>query len=373
MTVFKAYLNIMKKNSIGIMIYFFIFVLISVLSMVSSQKLPSDNVDSNISVAVINNDRDNEFSDKIKKYLDKNYSMKYVKDDNETIKESLISGYVQYVLKINDDSSLEYYVHKDDESVYLINSKIIEYIQINKLLSKYNVKNIEQKSDNIISNDIKLSFHINKDVKKARIINSMYRYYNYQLFVVLAIIMIGTYFIESRFYAGVVKNRISISKMNSRKFNLAVIKSSLSYILFVWLVFSALSVCIFGAGYINSKVGYQFLLSSFIYLIPASGLSFFIASISKNANMNMAITNLLTLTLSFISGVFVPKEFLPEYLEKIALFSPMFWNGRLYSSIVEGVFWNYSTIRYFLVQLLIGITFIMLTLVIHKNRAKNEV
>lgn len=357
MTVFKSYLKIMRKNSVGIMIYMVIFISISVMVSVSlSNSKPGNYVKNQKTIAVINMSND-KTSKELEKYLNKNFDVKKIRNDEKTIKENLFTQYVSYVLKINKDNSMEYYINKDIGVAFIVNGKVEEYLKTNKLLNKYNIENADSKTQNILEDNLEISYIKDQNTLKSE---SLYYYYNSQSFVVMSVIMIGVFIGYSKYKQRNVKDRIGSSAMASKKVETKVLLSSLIFVAFVWLVLLITTVVLFDRQLLFSSIGLEYILSSIIYLVPTYGLAYLIATISKDTNVNTALVNFIVLPLSFISGVFVPLEFLPKSIEKIAIISPMYWNNKLYRLIMDGSFGNSDTYIYIGIQILFFITFVLL-------------
>lgn len=361
MRIFKSYLKILKKNSLGIIIYLVIFIALSILFTFKSANNESDK-SININIAVINNSKDS-FGNELKKHLGKSYNIVEIKDDKDVISESILTSYVDYVLKINEDNSLIKY--SVDVSDYMINSKIYEFVQIKEIMSLG--KNSSENTSKILGDNLKLK-HYKQGDDAFKISESMYYYHNYLLFVILSIIIIGLYYSE-RLLQG---NRILVSGTKLKDINKKLIASSIFYILSVWIIFMILFAISFGKEVVGNSTAYKYILSSFIYLIPASGIGYFIGSISKTREANMAMQNIVTMLFAFISNVFIPFEFLPDFLKKVAIISPMYWSNLVLKSILEGGFFEASTVLHMAIQVLIGLTLVLLSVFMRKNKSKNE-
>lgn len=61
------------------------------------------------------------------------------------------------------------------------------------------------------------------------------------------------------------------------------------------------------------------------YTFVCLGLGFFVGHTIKSQNAIHGAVNVVSLGMSFISGVFVPRELLGETVKRIASFTPTYW------------------------------------------------
>lgn len=368
MTVFKSYIKVMKKNFTGILLYMVIFIGISVMITLSlSNSEPGNYVETNKTIAVINESQSSEAKN-LENYLRKSFDVTEIKTDEKSIKENIFTQYVAYVLKINKDDSMEYYVNKDEGVSFIVNGKIEEYLNTNDILKKYKIKDADEITDKILDKNVKISYSKDESSLKAE---SLYYYYNSQSFVVMSILMIGVFLGYSKYKQANVKARMAVSATPDRTIERKIVMCSMAFIGFVWSVFLITAVILFDKDVLFGPVGVKYIISSLVYLLPVYGLSYFVATLSKDSNTNMAMVNFIVLPLSFISGVFVPLEFLPKFIEKIAIISPMYWNNKLYSSIFSGNFGDQNTIVYIGIQILFFLTFTLLGYLSSKRKLRS--
>ena len=71
--------------------------------------------------------------------------------------------------------------------------------------------------------------------------------------------------------------------------------------------------------------GLLFIANSFIFVICATTLSFFIGNIVNNKNSITGIVNVIGLGSSFLCGAFIPQEWLPETVKIIGHIFPTYY------------------------------------------------
>ena len=75
----------------------------------------------------------------------------------------------------------------------------------------------------------------------------------------------------------------------------------------------------------TSMHGALFIINSLIYTINATALSFLIGSLVTNKNAVTGIVNVIAIGSSFLCGVFVPMQYLPESVKTMGHALPTFY------------------------------------------------
>lgn len=370
MTVFKVYCKIMRRSGIGLTVYVLIFTVIAIGIFLSEKSGEEVKPARNLKIAVINLD-DREESLGLLEFLKQNFKVLEWEDDEVILKESLFTQDIEYALKIEKGGELTSYAYSNTVVNVLVNERIREYLSLNRLLYAYRIKEKPEKiAGEIMSRDLLLSFNTGKE---GRNISYNFKgYFTALSYVLSAVLMMGVYIGKDAFYKRKVKNRIGISKESMKSFNLKLFASSGTFVLVTWLYFVLLCVTLFGLEHLSNGMIYMYIFGSFIFMIPTIALSYLVALFSKNYEMSSALVNMITLPSAFISGVFVPREVLPEFVEKIAIFSPMYWATRVYENIADGNFFVPETGFFLLIEILMGGMFLSIALVLTKNRGLKE-
>lgn len=370
MTVFKTYFKIMKKNSKTMLLYILIFMVIAVgITVSSGREWNKTDINSNIRISVINLDKENQRSQGLKAYLESNFKPVKILSDDRSIKESLLSSYVDYVLKIDKNGDLKYYVNKDQGDSFLVNQKAMEYLSTYDLMDKYRFKGME-KPEKILKERISVDYLAqskeSKDIKY-----NIYSYYNVTSYIIFTVLMLGAFIGQSSFNSKKISDRIRVSKISNKKLGLNLFLSSLIFVVIVWMIFFVMSVVLFRASMFSSY-GRGFIMASLLYLIPASAMSYLFANISANPAVNTGLTNILGLLFSFVSGIFIPLKYIPSYIEMLAIVSPMYWNNKIYSAILDSSSSSKGIMVYVFIQILIGLACLFVGLVLKNKNVESK-
>ena len=121
-----------------------------------------------------------------------------------------------------------------------------------------------------------------------------------------------------------VNKRIIISSTNYQEHNKLLLYSSFVYVFLIWLLYSILGVIIFKNEILNLK-GIIYLGNTLIFSFVALTIALFISSVINNKNAISGIVNVFALGQAFLCGAFIPTEYLPDTVLKIAHILPSYY------------------------------------------------
>lgn len=319
MNVFKTYFKILKRKLPTLSIHFTIFI-IMIVGLVLGMPKDDYQINENFRLSIINRDPENEESKRLENYLNDKYSVYPIRDSNEDILNAITDGLSDYVLVINKGFELEYFGNSQGVSSVLMNMNINEYLNNYEIANKY-LDNPSEAINKVMNETPKTSYITNasKDVKSQ----AMRLAYNYSSYPLMALLMNAIFLGLKNFNKEEIDSRIEVSGINRKKYTTELYLASLASVLLIWAIINVISIIVFRDG--NKNDLFMYVLNSLIYILPISALGFLISNnLKKDAAITGAIT-VISLGLSFISGVFVSSEFLSEGLIKASTFFPTYW------------------------------------------------
>lgn len=198
-------------------------------------------------------------------------------------------------------------------------------------------------------------------------------YYNFANYSILAGCVYIICIILSSFNGEMIKKRTIISSMNNREYNRKLLLANSLFAIILWLFYVLVSFILIG-NIMFTINGIFYILNSFIFSICALTLAFLIGNISNNKNALNGIVNVIALGSSFLCGAFVPTEYLPDLVLKIAHILPSYYfinTNNLLTSMDE---FNFTSLKPVLINMIIivifSLVFITLTNVISKRKNK---
>jgi len=117
--------------------------------------------------------------------------------------------------------------------------------------------------------------------------------------------------------------------MSTRK-NAQIGLGCISYSLIIWTVFVILGILMYHPSRIFSKNGLLCLLNSFVFMLIATSITLIVSAFSIKGQTSLSmISNTLGIGMSFLCGVFVPQMFLGDKVLSFARFLPVYWYVRI--------------------------------------------
>lgn len=335
MQVFKAFFITLKKNIISVLIYFIIFLVLTILLSGNGEKQTEITFkDAKVKMAVI--DKDNTvLSKSLYDYLDTTQTIVTIKEDQESISDELFYRNVEYVLFINKgfednikagkyDNIVENVKVPQSISGALLDNKINQYLSV---LSTYMVSgySAEEAAENA-SDATKISAKINmyQTDKPSENRTSTYYFYTYISYVLIGMLTVGLGEILITFRKKDLSARIRCSALSHTRRNGELIISSLIFSFACWGAYVLLSFIMYYSDMVSIK-GNLYILNSFVFLLIAMSLTYLISFlVNTPSTLNMA-SNIIGLGLSFLGGIFVPLQFMSKGVLRFSKLLPTYW------------------------------------------------
>lgn len=331
MIVFKTILKILNKLKGLIILYTIMLISVTLVNQTS------DNVDSfeevKPSVIIVNNDKSkNGVTNHFIKYLENHMEVKDIDTGNEEkIDDALFYRDVSLVVYIpdgfgddlldNKDVSVEYKISGDKGSSY---GKML----VQNYFDSFNIYNNYYDGDELFDRlDNALNLDVNVEVKNKLDTNSlsrMARFFNFLNYAILAGCVYSISMILASLKSENVRKRTIVSSYDYKKYNRIVLEACSIVIIGMWLLYMILALIIFKDLFISMN-GLWYVINSFVFSLCSLCIGFLIGNITQNKGAISGIVNVISLGSSFLCGCFVPFEFMPDYVIKIAHIFPTYY------------------------------------------------
>jgi ABC-2 type transport system permease protein len=306
-----------------------------------------------------------------------------IPDETEALQDALYFRKVSYIVRVPEGFS-EGFMRSEDvrlEKTAVPNSA--DNIYIDLCIDKYfntarlyvrNLKDISQEA---------LARYLESDLAPAASVemitngeeNNDHTYanyfYNFLAYSLLSVIILGMSSLIFVFNDRDLKLRNDCSPVKPGSINMQFILSNLLFTVSAWFVMVLLCFLFNFKNSLSMNTVY-FLLSSFVFVFCCCGLSYFIGNLIKSKGAISAVCNIVTLGFCFISGVFVPQEFLGSFVLKVAGFTPTYWYVKANNEIAKLTEFGFQNVKPILSDLLIiigfGLAFFTAALVVVKKK-----
>lgn len=384
MKVFNTCLKIVKKHAPQLSIYIFIFLALSILFTVTSPSGKIENfTQSKARVAIVNHDEDSVLIKGLKDYLGEHSEFVTVPDSSEKIQDSLYYRDIEYLVTIPKGFTNDFLQGKEvsigKTEVPGSTSGIYTGILINKYLNTarlYISGSQAVKQEELIKSIAKdLQYDTKVEMKKTpagdSANNPLRYYYNYQAYIMICILLYGVSSIMMAFNDTNLKRRNACSPIKNISMNAQILLGNLAFALLCWGLIVIFSFILYKGKMFTPSSAYM-TLNSFVFMITALSISFFVGLLVKSKNAQAAAANVLSLGLCFISGAFVPQELLSKGVLTIANFTPTYWYIKANNDIAGLANFNMENMapifRCMLIELGFAVAIISLALVMSKRK-----
>lgn len=389
MQVFKLYFKIFKQNLFSILVYTGLFVGILVMISLNIRREEEKKFTSKeIPILVVNEDGNNNLIEGFLNYLDAYVTYVPIENDEEKRKDALFYNEVYYILTIpagfseaflsgNEVELRKECIPNAAETVF-VDTAINDYFNMAKVYRKHmpnlSIEELNFYIENNLDVETSVAFNDNgsKNVHKGSD-NYYMTYFNTLGYILLACFVTGVSHVLLAFNQLDIRRRNSAAPISNRSINIQLILANLVFVLSYVVVF-------FVIGYLfnpNKVIGmgtYLYWLNTIVFALVTLSISYIIGNTVTSKNAIHAIATALSLGLAFISGMFVPQEFLGKAVLRLASFTPAYWFVKANDTIALMSNYSWENIRQIYLPLGIQLGFaaaiISMSLVISKRKSQ---
>ena len=375
MTVYKSFIKLLAKERISILLSLLVSLLPLALIIFSETEEQKEFQTTPLDLAVVN-ESDSELASQMIDYFEETNRVEIKNEENEKdLRQQLYVGLYDAVIKIPSD--FEERLFQQEETVVEIESNLfpetryLSFDLVNKYLRyadtfltsnpELTAEQLKNKISNILQKSTEVSF-----IGQEKINDELTNYY--PSLALLAWVIMQTSLgilgnVMLSFREEEIQSRVLVSGLSSFRYNLQVFFAQITYgvglfgisFAFLWIMLPD-----------NLAISWGSLAGTLAtYIFSSLGLSFLLTQMIENRYLHRAITLVITLVLSFISGVFIPVDLLSDSMRRLASFSPMYYYYDAItkiSSSANEVIYNWAILFAF------GVVFIFVGLVFARQK-----
>lgn len=378
-------MNIIKKNLPILLIYVFVFIMVSLIMAANMtqdmEKITSFNR-SKANIAFIC-EENSPLIDGFREELSKTANFVELPDETDALQDALFFRSVSYILRApagftesfmnGEDVQLEKTFVPDSVSNTYIDLSIDKYFNTAKLY----INSLEGITQEELVSHLKANLAETATVavktNGEKTENQTYAnyFFNYLSYSLLSVIILGMGALMIVFNNRDLKLRNGCSPLTATSINLQFVLANLTFTFASWVIMILLCLAVNAKNSFNLNTLY-FVLNSLVFAFCCAGISYLIGNLVKSPNAVSAVCNVVALGLSFISGAFVPQDLLGGPVLKIASFAPTYWFVKANNAIAGLSRFDYSHLKPVLSDMLIvvcfAVTFFAVALVVGKKR-----
>lgn len=151
-----------------------------------------------------------------------------------------------------------------------------------------------------------------------------YYYFTYLSYILPSVLILVLGPIIHAFYKKDVKMRTDCGLVSVRRQNLTIVGGISIVALLFWALLLLMGILLYRKDFTAAAFLFG-VLNSFLLLLVSIGISVIIGMLVKGDDALNGASNLVSMGMAFLCGVFVPGELLPDYVNKMAEFLPVSW------------------------------------------------
>lgn len=380
MTVFRAFLRIVKKCLFPIILYTGILILFSGINM-SSNDNNMNFVSSKPDIYIINNDKYEGITKSLIDYMTSNSEVIELKDTSDARSDAIFYRDVNFIMEIPANFNQEYMSGIELE-IKIETTGDYPSIQAKNLLDRYlstariyrnlnlSEEDLLKKINESLENKVNIEVTTKLDTST---LNKASNYFNFLNYAFLAGSIYVICLVLSSFKNENIKKRTMISSMKVSKFNRDLLLSNSLFAIILWVLYIILSFILIG-NLMFTMHGLMYILNSFVFAICTLCIAFLLGNMIINKDAINGIINVIALGSSFLCGAFVPMEYLPKSVLSIAHILPSYYyikNNNLISKIENIDLVNLKPILINMIILIVfALIFIIITNIITRRTRK---
>lgn len=389
MKAFKLFLKVLNNKKTTFIATFLIFLGIFNF-LVHSANVSQEVILYDMKVVVFDHDQ-SDLSKALTDYLEENNVVAEVEEDEQKINDAIFGGQLDYALVIPEG-----FQEKMDQGVLMdtptyvgvseSSTKVVD-TQINTFLAIYDNYRLnfggklEDKDRNWILEEMKVvmesevegSIAVSDELDNAKetmIFLTFLRLLPYPL-VSLGFSIIGT--TVTSLEKAKMKRRDLISGYPESKRTLQMFLAAFVCMLVIWFLLVASGAALNGINPFASKAMRLLVATSFTHVLATSSLVLLFAHLFPTKAAMSFLSTLLSLMVSFSTGVFVPRSFVWKPLLELSKVTPSYWDISNISELIgEGLSSNSYDMGAFrfniMVMALMAVVGLLVTMVIRKSR-----
>ncbi len=376
MTVFKAFLKVLNKNKSPIILYTVILICFGAFNFQTNDKSISFVADKP-DVYIMNNDEEEGITKNLVNYLKDNSNI--VELDEERLDDALFYRDVNYIVYIPKNYRNDF-LNGKNPTIEVKSTTDAQASFEEMLLERYlkvanTLQGIYQDEEELIREinevlETETSIELDSKVDVSSLAKATF-FYNFLSYSMLAGVIYVICLIISSFNSRNVRKRIIISSMNYKKHNRILLLSNLLFAFTLWLIYVIMSIILCGKVIFTSG-GIIYLVNSLLFTIMSVTLALLISTIVNNKDAINGIVNVVALGSSFLCGAFVPVEYLPSFIIKIAHILPSYWFINTNETVKYLEVFNFNSLKPVIINMgmlvFFSILFIILNSIISKRK-----
>ena len=391
MKVFKACCLIIKRRYVSILLYFIIFITLSVIMT----SLFSDNYSPDFSemrpkFTVINRDCDSPLADGIVAYLNLRGEEVVLMDRKDILQDATFYHATDFIVILPPGFHEGFFrgSRVDAETVlttetalgYYADSLVNQYLNLARIYHTANPDMDENALKNAVLNDLSARVSVEKiHYGESAPVNENYHVYVRMIpYVLMVIVILCVSSIMVAFRRPDLNMRNLCAPLKTRDVGLQQILCYSLMSCAAWIALNVTGFILCGSKLsgVDGRIIALIVLNTFAYTVVSTSIASLACSFVRGPSSQNAVANALSLILSFLGGVFVPLDLLGDSLLAVSRFTPAYWYEIALDRICALTIFNREALapvwQAMLIQFAFSVAVFCVALAVNKHRNASE-
>lgn len=386
MPVFNVSMKIIKKNIPIMLIYIFVFVMVSMIvkGITGTDDSVSTFSDTLVPIAVLS-EENTMITEGLIQALSDVATLVEIDDTRESIQDALFFRAVYMVVRIPEGYSdavmngnplpLETTTIPGSTESVQVNLQMNQFMKLAEMY-RIGTPNINEETlVNSVLEKLKNTTQVTVAEANPEAIQGdlMPFFFNYLAYSYMFIMLLGVSTIMLVFNRKEIKRRNACAPVTGLSKSLQFLLANAIFAFCTGLLLVILCLA-FDARNIFKPNTLIFILNAVVFGISVLGLSFLVGNLVKGREAISAVANIITLSSCFLSGVFVPQAFLAESVLRVASFFPTYWYVKANTLIANLTHFDFASLSevlgIFLIELGFAAAFLAVSLAVGKRSSQ---
>lgn len=397
MKVFKLFYKLLRANISSIVVYFLLLMGIMIpVNLQYEEGLVQTFQVQESRITIFNHDEGDPISEHLIKYLEQRTHIVEVQEEDEALADAFFDETIQYALTIpkgfgeslisttGEPKLLERQVVNSEIDGANVDTILNSYLTNARMLSSsLPVDYSDQQLDQMISslntsldNNVEiLPSQATEGITELTAFGGFYTHYMSYILMTTFVTVFGYAIISMRQAEVVKRDRMSMMTEGQRLGQ--TLLGTFSFSILYWVLLIGLAVLIYGPTQLFSQKGLLLTLSSFIATMGIQAMTYFIVTIAPNKGIISFLSTFVSLFIAFASGLFAPRQFIADVMQKVATLATPIWQVQADEIILSSNTLSDTHMRqimtFFGIEILITMAYFAASFVVQKYRQKNSI
>ncbi len=384
MLIFRTYFKILNKYKGVVIIYTVILLFFAAFNMQTSDN-STNFVASRPDVYLENRDKEGALSALLCAYMEEQADVQAPGelDGEEALSDALFYRQVNEIIEIPEGFSEKFLAGErpdilvrstgDYQAAYL-EMQLERFLEVAALCQKAGMdeEELTEQVKEILAETAQAELTSSLDTENLSKGVFFYNFANYSL---LAGCVYAIAIVLSSFRKGYIRRRVNASPVKYTRYNRQLLLANGVFALTLWGFYVIISMVML-KNVMFTKYGLLFVANSFVFALCALSIGFFIGNLTTNKEALSGIINVVALGSSFLCGAFVPAQWLPEGVLKVAHILPSYWFIQNNERIARLETFDFASLKPLLVNggVILGFTalFVVLTNLLSRSGRRSR-